>query len=114
MFQPNVLCALTQATDRTDLYGNPIMGRVRPAKCGIVKLRVGDQNATVRADSSASRGAAQEIVADAVLLFPHIYGVKVDDVINIIGYTLKVTQVFPRHNVNGQIDHCQVEAMIWG
>ena len=114
MFQPNILCSLVQASGQTDLYGNPIMKPARPAKCGIVRLRVGDQNVTVRADSSASRGAAQELVADAVLLFPPVYGVQVDDVINLIGYKLKVTQVFPRHTVNGQIDHHQVEAMIWG
>jgi hypothetical protein len=113
MFQPNVLCSLTQTAGTTDVFGNAIYNPSRPAKCGIVKLNVGDQNVTVRADSSASRGAAQEIVADAVLLFPVIYGVKGDDIIDVIGYRLKVTKTFPRHNVNGQLDHIQVEAMIW-
>lgn len=114
MFQPNVLCTLTRASGHTDLYGNPMFDPPRPAKCGIVKLVSRDQNVTVRADSSASRGAAQEMVADALLLFPPVYGVKNDDVIDVIGVKLKVTGVFPRHNVNGQIDHYQVEAMLWG
>lgn len=113
MFQPNVLCSLTPASTETDMYGNQVMLPSRPAKCGIVKLNVGDQNVTVRADSSASRGAAQETVADAILLFPVIYGVKTDDVIDVIGYKLKVTMVRARHSVNGQLDHHQVEAMVW-
>lgn len=114
MFQPNLLCTITQASGETDLYGNTVSLPPRQAKCSIVKLNVGDQNVTVRADSSASRGAAQEIVADAMLLFPPVYGIKTDDVIDILGFKLKVTQVFPRHSVNGQLDHHQVEAMVWG
>lgn len=113
MFQPNVLCTLTRASGHTDLYGNPMFDRPIPAKCGIVKLVVGDQNVTVRADSSASRGAAQEVVANAVLLFSPVYKPKSDDIVDVVGFRLKITSVFPRHSVNGQLDHYEVRAMAW-
>lgn len=113
MFQPNILCSVARVNGRTDLFGNATLAPAVPSMCSIVKLITRESNVTVRADSSASRGAAQESTAEAVLLFSPAQKVAINDVVDVIGYRLKVTAVHPRISINGRLDHYQIEAMIW-
>lgn len=89
------------------------MGNAVSARCGVVKLAVGSEKTSVRTDSSASGGHADEIAADARILFRHDVSVAVDDMIEIFNYKLRVMSVFPRHDVTGRFDHYQVDAMVW-
>lgn len=78
-----------------------------------MKLTSTSEATSVRTDSSASRGASREIVADARLLFPQGSEVKIDDRVDVLGHSLKVVSVFPRQALGGRLDHYQVDLMVW-
>jgi len=113
MFLPNTDCWITAQTLEADIYGRRIEGARRHERCGVVKLLVENGKTSVRADSSASRGNADEYVADAVLLFPATSQVQYGEKVEIAGFELKVSGVFPRFTVQGVLDHYQVELMTW-
>ena len=106
-------CFLSSADGTYDKFGNERIGPERSAVCAIVKLVQRSEKSTVRADSSGSRGAAQELVTDAVLLFKPFYTINHDDCIRIGNTRLRVTGVTPRFLITGGIDHYQVECAVW-
>jgi hypothetical protein len=112
MFKPTISCKIFREV-ATNLYGEPTLKKSFPAKCAIVKLLLRTQKTSVRADSSGSRGAAQETIADAVLLFAPMTSVEMDDVIQVAGAQLRVTGRFPRYDLNGDFDHWQIEGRIF-
>lgn len=107
-----VPCSITP-TVGYDRYGKEQLGNSYTAKCAVVKLTQVSEPTSVRTDSSASRGAAREIIADARLLFPKTTAVGIDDKVEIMGVSLKVLSVFPRTTIGGQHDHNQVDLMVW-
>lgn len=112
MFFPNTTCRLIKE-GALDQYGQRTRGTETTEECAVVKLEVAAKKTSVRADSSASRGKAQEQVSDARLLFRPNVGVDIGDFIEIMGYTLRVSSVHPRRNVMGDLDHYQVDADAW-
>lgn len=59
----------------------------------------------VRADSSASRGSAEEVLSKIkVLIVPSIKPVF-DDILEFNGVKHRVTGVHPRYTVTGKLDH---------
>jgi len=79
-----------------------------------VKLVQESKKTSVRTDASASRGTAQEILADARLLFPKYVELKPGDRLSIMGFELTVVSIFPRHNVLGAHDHWEVDFNVYG
>lgn len=112
MLIPNITCNVTKRLG-TDVYGQEQMGTAVVTKCAIVKLLSAKMKTSVRADSSASRGNADEVVADARLLFLPQTDVAEGDEVNVAGFRLKVVGIFPRYNMPGKLDHWQVDADIW-
>lgn len=106
-------CYLSSANGTYDKFGNERIGPERRAVCAIVKLSQRSEKSTVRADSSGSRGAATEIVVDAILLFKPFYTINLDDCIRIGNTRLRVTGLTPRYLITGGIDHYQVECTVW-
>jgi hypothetical protein len=112
MFKPNQRCRI-QLSGGNDVYGQPKPGVFVSEGCSIVKLMIVNQKSSVRADSSASRGNARELQADCVLLMTVATKAKVDDIIQIAGAKFKISGRFPRHDVNGRLDHVEIHAMMW-
>lgn len=108
-----VRCQIARATGRFDDSGNELYGADRPAVCAVVKLNSRSEKSTVRADSSGSRGAAQEVLADVVLLFKPNAAPQLDDRITVGDMRVTVTARMPRYLVTGGIDHYQVECEKW-
>jgi hypothetical protein len=113
LFIPNLHCTIYPQTG-LDLYGKPVFGDPIKEKCAIVKLDVVAMKTTVRADSSASRGAADELTSMARILFTNTSKVQIGDKIIVAGQDLKVLSKFPRYSIDGEFDHWQVDAGIWG
>lgn len=107
-----VPCSITP-TVGYDRYGKEQLGNSYTAKCAIVKLTQLSEPTSVRTDSSASRGAGREVLADARLLFPKTTEVSIDDKVEVMGVELRVLSVFPRTTIGGQHDHNQVDLMVW-
>lgn len=113
MFIPNAQCRVTGMGERFDVHGQPVPGAARIARCSIVKLASTRIKTSVRTDSSASRGFAQEREIAARLLFGKDEAIAEGDLIEIREFKLKVTASSPRYTVNGTLDHNQIDAEAW-
>lgn len=117
--RPNIACWIRRRTESFDAQGRSIWKtRSTKSKCSIVWLHASKDKTTVRADSSASRGRAEESLADARLLFLPSVAISVGDVVEVSvkgGDNIKVeiNRVFRRPDVNGVIHHIDVEGEIW-
>jgi len=111
MFLPNNRCEL-HTLSGTNVYGEPIWSVLRSVPCAVVSLNRQELQTSVRADSSASRGAALEPVSMGKILFPAAIAVQSGDRITIQGFGLRISAIQPRWDVNGKLDHweCGVEA----
>lgn len=109
---PNTACTLSKAGD-LDVYGQYTMGAPVELMCAVVKLSVKSQKTSVRADSSASRGNAREIVSDAALLFLPGVDIGIGDKITVQGIDLEVSEILPRFDLRGDLDHNQIGLMAW-
>lgn len=115
MLYPNVACTITRMTGLFNDYGEakPEPYKVVETMCGLVKLLEQTEKSSVRADSSASRGFADEITTDARLLFLPTEDILVGDKVTVATIELRVTGKFPRFDVMGRHDHFQVDCMRW-
>jgi len=114
MFRPNLRCKIQLASGKNDVRGQPIPGRLVDDRCAIVKLVIENEKSSVRADSSASRGNAQEMEARSVILLPATTQARIDDIIIVFGYKLRIMGAQPRFDVNGRLDHHEIYATMWG
>lgn len=96
-----------------DIHAKEQLGDSYRAKCAVVKLTSVSEATSVRTDSSASRGSAREIVADARLLFGPKTKINIDDKVDVMGFSLKVLSIFPRLTIGGRHDHNQIDLAIW-
>lgn len=107
----NVPCVVYDVSG-TDQYGQQSYGVVRKSVCAIVKLVESTQHTTVRADSGATRGHADESVADAILLLPKQHQPKVNSKVVVRGVSLRITSCRTRMDVMGRLDHYEVRCAI--
>lgn len=112
-FVPNQDCLISKRDDDTDEFGQVTFGHKQKERCAVVTFTIGREKTTVRADSSGSRGNAQEITADIRLLFKHNSIIAIGDKVELLGYSLSVLSKFPRHSISGRLDHYQVDCEIW-
>lgn len=96
-----------------DVYGHFEFEKPFVAYCGVVRLVIGEDKTSVRADSSASRGHADEIITKSRLLFLGTTLVHVDDLVEVDEIKMKVTDIQRRYDVGGRLDHLQVELEYW-
>ena len=112
MFRPNQKCRI-QLSAGNDVYGQPKPAAYVSERCSIVKLILTATKSSVRADSSASRGNADEVQAKSVILLTANTKAKIEDIIEVAGAKLKIEGVFPRHDAQGRLDHFEINASIW-
>ncbi len=110
MFIPNTK-ALVYSHRGYNLYGEPDFNEPVEVPCAVVKLDVISEKTSVRTDSSASRGNANETIAKSRILFASGYAVDIGDKIEISGVLLIIVSVFARLDVSGKVDHydCSLE-----
>lgn len=96
-----------------DLYGQPAWKQMPDERCDVVKLATDTQHTTVRADSGGTRGHADEVVADSVLLMSPATKVELGGRIEVCNIPLRVTSVRPRLTVFGKVDHYEVGCAAW-
>jgi hypothetical protein len=104
---------LRKVTGR-DTYGQGTLGDPIAEKCMVVKNKHTDRHTTVRADSSASRGYADEYTTENRFLVAVNTQIEHDDQIAIAGLLIKVKVRHPRYDVFGKLDHYEIEGEPWG
>ena len=113
-FLPNTDCTVERADAGTDVYGQQSLGAAVTVRIAIVNLEITREKTSVRTDSSASRGNAEEAIATRVrLLFPADFEPKNGDRVTVLARELKVISVFPRLDIVGTLDHHQVDCDVW-
>lgn len=108
MFIPNTKCDLHRRSTSRDNFGRFNYHPKVKAPCAVIFLDVTIQKSSVRADTSGSRGQAEQFQGDAMLLFPKNLAITEGDVTFIDNRWLEVIEVEPRRNVLGKLDHLQV------
>lgn len=109
---PNLDCRVYKKGE-ADLYGQPQLGRAIAERCAVVKLKHDSQHTTVRADSGASRGHADEFVATSKILLMPTTTAELDDKLEVHGIAMRVISKWPRFDVAGRLDHYEVQGELW-
>ncbi|WP_276122561.1 hypothetical protein [Pararhizobium qamdonense] len=102
MFTPNQIGTYQRMTKR-NLDGEEIYGDPASLPLSVVRLAAQSEKTSVRSDSSASRGQADQMAAEAKILTK--LELKVDDIVHVNGLTLRVTGTHPRFTAFGVFDH---------
>ncbi|MBX4911362.1 hypothetical protein HJA82_29050 [Rhizobium bangladeshense] len=106
MFMPNRTGSLMRKTGRNlegeETYGDPV-----DIGLSVVNLAHSSQKTSVRSDSSASRGQADEMVTQhGKILAKETLGV--DDLLSLSGSVFRVIGMHPRYTVLGIFDHNEI------
>lgn len=112
MMIPNRRAALYRMVG-TDVYSERQYAVAQDVLCAVVHLNKKALKTSVRADSSASRGSADEFVSTSKILFSANVIIGVEDKLSISGQMLKVMTVEPRYGVDGRHDHNEVDFEQW-
>lgn len=112
MFIPNSF-AMVSTRRGYNLYGEPDFNEPVRVACGIVKMDVMAGKTSVRTDSSASRGNAGEITANSRMLFAATQPIGIGDKVEFDGVQLIITEIFPRRDMSGKVDHYDCVLQKW-
>lgn len=112
LFVPNQRCIIVKM-GAMDIYGQKHVERRITENCAILKAKKNSAKSSVRADSSASRGNAQEITADYWLILEKDTEADIDDLIEFKGLRLKIIGLHVRFSIRGEHDHTEALCKIW-
>lgn len=104
MIRPNVRGTWEQVTGR-DLHGDPELGSPARIEAVIVEWDLGSDYTTVRADSSASRGYAREVVGAVIIYVKPSVAIARGDRVTLRGETLRVVSNKTQMNGMGCASH---------
>jgi hypothetical protein len=113
MFEPNVVGKLSRVIGR-DVHARATYSEPEDCPCGIVNLDISSDKTVVRADSSASRGSADEKSAQhAKILIASYMTVNVGDRFQFDGLTFLIKSKHVRRSIMGAVDHfeCGMELL---
>ena len=109
MFIPNNHAFLRKAGKKRDIRGERTYQLPVRVPCAVVTLNLEIEKTSVRADSSGSRGRAEEEAGTARVLFPTYVKVAELDIVEVEGETLEIIQVNPRRDIAGKLDHYETD-----
>lgn len=108
MFRPNQI-GLLYKIDGYDVYAQEIMTAPVMTRFAVVDLNVGAIKTPVRADSSATRGSADEMVVErGKVLIEKKASFEIEDVFEFRGQQYKIASKHERFDVCGNLDHFEV------
>lgn len=93
--------------------GEPIYGETQSLRVGVVHLIRQIAKTSVRTDSSASRGNAEEKVATAKLLLPVSARPRNGDRLIVVEMKMRIENIEPRFDVFGDLDHYETTLVLW-
>lgn len=114
MFTPNLMGTIQSRIGR-DIHGRHKLGPEKPCPFGPVNLSIGALKTSVRADSSASRGSADETAVErGKILIPAFVSVSIGDIFIFSGVKFEIITAHQRFSVTGSFDHyeCDLESYL--
>lgn len=112
-FLPNLKATLRRARDEYTATGSVTYADPEPIRLAVVTLGGNVSKTSVRADSSASRGAAEELRHEARLMMPVKVKPRLYDRVEVGGWDIEIKEVIPRWDIFGKLDHYQVDGDRW-
>jgi len=112
MFTPNNRGNLSTRIG-SNKFGESQFSAVVSTPCAVVRLKADIKKTAIRTDASGSRGAADETVSIAIILFPSYVTIGLGDRFIIGGDTLRVMMVQPRYAISGKLDHYECDFEAW-
>ena len=109
LFRPNTTCQVEYAETGFDIYGRQVFSAPETVRCAVVSFDLAVQKSSVRADSSGSRGRAEQLEGVARFLFRPNVPIKTGDVVTKGNFVMSVIEVHPRYSVAGELDHNEVD-----
>jgi hypothetical protein len=112
----SVPATITPLTGDRDASGERIFGE--PISTFVAVVGLSSSYAATNLGSStsglsASRGSAWENTASTRFLLSREEVINIGDKLDVAGLSLRVSSVFPRYDIDGILDHLQVDAKPW-
>lgn len=104
-FRPNIAATIQRKLPKRDIHGRESFDIPQPVMIAIVRLGDKVEESSVRADSSASRGSAEQATLQAKLLIGPAVKVSSGDVISVQGRLIEIEGVADRMDLFGKLDH---------
>ena len=112
LFNPNNTCVIIKNTGY-NMYGESQRKERITEPCALLNAETAIKKSSVRADSSASRGNAQEMIADYWLILLPTTCAEEDDLVEINGVQAKIFKLVPRFSLYGEHDHTEALCQMW-
>lgn len=96
-----------------DFMGQATYSRPKRARVTVIYFQAGQGRSSIRADRSESKARAEEQSGKVRLLVHPDDAVRLGDKVMMFNEVLRVTNVFPRHDLNGHLHHVQVDLELW-
>lgn len=112
MLNKNAVCIIRKVTG-TDVYGQRTLGTSVSEPCAVVKLKKTAQHTTVRADSSGSKGYAEEFSMFNRVHLDKSTSAAIGDQLTVHGQVIRIMSMQPRFDVLGPLDYYEVEGEPW-
>jgi len=113
-FRPNTAGILMRKLPRRDIHGREIFAPGEPVSISIVHLADQVVETSVRADSSATRGAADMNALQAKILIGPLVKISRGDVLVVRGRHIEVESVHDRLDVMGRAHHQEIGGNLKG
>lgn len=113
-FTPNQAGILLRKLERRDIHGREFFAHGEPLALSVVRLSEMVEETSVRADSSASRGAGDMEILQAKLLVGPMVKIKKGDVVKFRGILIEIESVHERFDVFGKPHHLELGGNIKG
>jgi hypothetical protein len=112
MLITTLTCKLRKVTGMNQ-YAEETLGPVTTERCAPVRLRHSQAHSSVRADSTASRGAADEDQADSIVLLTPTTKAELGDQLEVADLKLRIVQLHPRFGMAGKLEHWEIRGEFW-
>jgi hypothetical protein len=109
MFIPNQTCHIRRKSTQINLYGEYTYGAKETIHFALVRFDNKQEDSTVRADSSATRGNIKEFHASGRILVAKNHNPLSGDLVIINKTVFEIKEVEPRYNVLGKLDHWECD-----
>jgi hypothetical protein len=93
--------------------GDAVFGRPKSVGLSVVRIEKATQPTSIRTDKSGSQGRADESVVQGRLLIENRVRPANGDLITIHGTSYEVLDVYPRYDMDGLVNHYQVDIGRW-
>ena len=113
-FRPNTNGLLLRKLPKRDIHGRESFSPPNPVAISIVHLADKVEESSVRADSSASRGSAEQETLQAKILIGVNVLISKGDVIQVYGRNVEIESIHLRLDVFGRPHHQELGGNIKG